>query len=173
MADDKQDPVEQPEKKEEAAPPPAEAKKTEPEPMIPKSRFDEVNERAKKAEQEATDLRKAEEDRKRAELSETERLKLENEDKDKKLKALEREKLQRAAADKSGLPLEFADRLLGDTPEAMELDAAKLLAAMPAPVEIKQKRINNTVPSSGDKPFDQMTREEKNAFLYGSGQSGL
>lgn len=55
----------------------AEAKKNE-EHMIPKARFDEVNDRLKAAEKKAADLEAAETKRKESELSEVDRLKAEN-----------------------------------------------------------------------------------------------
>ena len=77
-----QEVIEEP--KEEQAEPSAETKKTEKkaEPMLPKSRFDEVNTKLHDAEKELEKFRKADEDRKKSEMTEIERLKLEKQEAD-------------------------------------------------------------------------------------------
>jgi hypothetical protein len=147
----------------ENAQPPAEAKKTEQEQMIPKTRFDEINEAKKKAELELEAYRKAEEDRKQADLTETEKAKHRAERAEAEAKELKTKQAQRDAAEKVGLPTAFADRVKGDTPEAMEADARMLLENMPkAP-----KKPGPTPASSPAEGTQATTDDERRKFLFG------
>jgi len=92
-----------------------------------KAQVKELAVKAKRAEE----LEAAEAKRKEAEMSETERLQKALADTQALLKAKEHAELQRAIADKVGLPAVFANRLQGDTEEALEADAQKVLEALP------------------------------------------
>jgi len=78
-------------------------------------------------------LEKAEAERKQAEMSEVEKLQAQLKEASDKAAKLERDANQRAAAEKAGLPIAFASRIQGETPEEMEADAKTLLEAMPKP----------------------------------------
>ncbi len=108
--------------------------------MIPKSRFDEVNNRLKAIEGERTKAQKE------AEAAETARLAEQGEYKklfEKQQSELETERkarrdneiklLQRDAATQTNLPAALAERLKGDTLEEMVADAQAILAALPKP----------------------------------------
>jgi colicin import membrane protein len=153
--------------KKEPVTPPAEAKKTE-EHMIPKSRLDEEIGKRDKAEKELQKLKDEDEKRKREALSAEEKKDLELSEAKQKAAALELKDMQRTAADKVGLPAEFADRLKGKDIAEMEADALKLLEAMPKPDKKKQEKINNSSPAGSEKEAADMSRDEKNAFLFGN-----
>jgi hypothetical protein len=80
-----------------------------------------------------------------------------------KAKELETKQAQRDAAEKVGLPTAFADRIKGDTPEAMEADARMLLENMPkAP-----KKPGPTPASSPAEGGQATTDDERRKFLFG------
>lgn len=104
-----------------------------------------------------------EEARKKATLSETERLQQERDEAVKTANELKTKQAQRDAAEKAGLPLVFADRLKGATPEELEADAKNLLESMP-----KGTKKPPTTPASS--PADAVqanTDEERRRFLFG------
>ena len=104
----------------------------------------EFEKKAKALEKKVQEFEQAEQKRKEAELSEMERLQKQLDEAKQKAAALERENAQRKAADDAGLPLAFADRIKGETPEAMLADAQALLEAMPkasAPPKIKPTNV--------------------------------
>jgi hypothetical protein len=80
-----------------------------------------------------------------------------------KARELETKQAQRDAAEKVGLPTAFADRIKGDTPEAMEADARMLLENMPkAP-----KKPGPTPASSPAEGGQATTDDERRKFLFG------
>jgi chromosome segregation ATPase len=72
-----------------------------------------------------------EEEKRKAELSEIDKLKAELKETQKQLKKSHTDALKRTIAEKTGLPAVLADRLTGETPEALEADAKALLEALP------------------------------------------
>ena len=58
--------------------------------------------------------------------------------------------MKRDAAEKTKLPAAFADRLQGETPEELELDALKLLEAMPVQPAPKLEPTNPGKPQTGE-----------------------
>jgi len=123
----------------------------------------------KAANKEAADRRKrldeleaAETKRKEGEMSEVDKLTKRLTEAEAKLKAKERADAQRAVSEKVGLPLAFAERLQGETPEELEADAKKLLEALPkAP---KQPNINPTNPGGAERGE---TPEQARERIYG------
>lgn len=104
-----------------------------------------------------------ESERKKSAMSETEQLKMERDQLAIKAKELETKQHQRDAAEKVGLPLVFADRLKGATPEELEADAMKLLENMP-----KGTKKAPTTPASSPADGGQtVTDEERRRFLFG------
>lgn len=93
-------------------------------------------------------------ERKKAAMTEMEKLQAERDEALQKAKELETKQAQRDAAEKTGLPLVFANRLQGATPEELEADAKQLLESMPkskggkplggmAPVEAEQHTVTD------------------------------
>jgi hypothetical protein len=80
-----------------------------------------------------------------------------------KAKELETKQAQRDAAEKVGLPTAFADRVKGDTPEAMEADARMLLENMPK----VPKKPGPTPASSPAEGTQATTDDERRKFLFG------
>lgn len=124
------------------ATPPAEAKNTETpaEPMIPKSRLDEVLTKLKAYEQEKTKAQKDAEAAETARLAEQGKYKEIADTLQAKLDAAQAEArtaaiklLQRDAAAQVKLPAVLADRLKGDTLEEMITDAKAILESLPKP----------------------------------------
>ncbi len=96
---------------------------------------------------------KAEDERKKAAMTETEKLKADLEAANKKLAEHNRTEQRRTIAAKVGLPLAFASRLQGETPEELEADAKSLLEALPKPPpEKKLPNISATNPGGVQKP---------------------
>jgi hypothetical protein len=101
--------------------------------------------------------------RKTAALTETERLQKERDEALQTAAELKTKQAQRDAAEKVGLPTAFADRIKGDTPEAMEADAKMLLENMPkAP-----KKPGPTPASSPAEGTQAATDDERRKFLFG------
>jgi hypothetical protein len=121
--------------------PPAEALNTDTavqDVMIPKSRFDEINKRLKAMELEATKATKAQQESERKALEEQSRFKelYEKEKAEREAALAEMSRLQlmnmrREVAAETKLPLELANRLIGNTREELEADAKTLLASLP------------------------------------------
>lgn len=91
------------------------------------------------------ELEAIEKQRKDAELSEVERLQKRLAEAETQAREFAKRQAQRDAAEKVGLPLTFAARLQGDSPEQLEADAKTLLEAMPKPTA----KTNTTNPNSG------------------------
>ena len=79
----------------------------------------------------ADDLTAAEQKRKEAEITAVQKLEAELAKAKAELKAAQLNDMRRAAAAKVELPLVFADRLKGETPDELEADAKLILAALP------------------------------------------
>lgn len=102
-------------------------------------------------------------ERKKSQLTEKERLEAERDEALKTAAELKTKQAQRDAAEKVGLPLVFADRIKGATPEDMEADAKMLLESMPkAP-----KKPGPTPPSSPADGTQTITDDERRKFLFG------
>lgn len=123
----------------------------------------EAEKQARKDRAELERLRQLEDERKKAELSETDRLKAELAERDAKLKQLTIKTQQQEIAGKVGLPAEFAKRIQGETPEAMEADAKAMLDALP-----KGKAAPNVgATSPGEKAITGETEAERLKRLLG------
>jgi len=123
----------------------------------------ESEKQAKKDRAQLERLQSLEEERKQAELSETDRLKAQLQERDAKLKKLTIESEQQKVAIEVGLPILFADRIKGETPEDMKADAKILLDAMP-----KQKAAPNTgATNPGENAGSGETDEQKRKRLFG------
>lgn len=107
---------------------------------------------------------KEEAERLKAQMSELEKAQAERDEAKRLLGELQIEKQKRAIAEKIGLPLSFADRLKGATPEEMEADAKQLLEAMPKP---KVQPIGTTAPAEGQAAGE--TLEQRRARIRGGG----
>lgn len=170
-----------------AANPPAEAQQPTPaaapaEPMIPKSRFDEVNKRLKEIEKQQAETAKAREEaeRKAAEeqgnwrkLYEDQQARIEADTRtrtelEQSRKAAETSALQLRVAYATGLPLEWADRLRGEDEEQLKADAFKLLEAFPKQAQPKPNLATDSTNGAGSAPMptalksDLEIREEAN-----------
>lgn len=89
------------------------------------------NKELTKAEKRLKELEAAEAKRQEAELSEAQKLQKQLESTQAELDTLKISALKRQAADKVGLPQALADRLIGKTPEELEIDAKALLETLP------------------------------------------
>jgi hypothetical protein len=103
-----------------------------------------------------------EQERKKAQMTETERLQAERDEALQKATEFERKQHQRDAAEKVGLPLAFADRLKGATPEELESDAKALLESLP-----KAKRASAPPSSPAEAQTKGVTDEDRRTFLFG------
>lgn len=142
--------------------------------------LDKARAALKAANKEAAERRKAleafeksEQERKEAEMTELQKLQsqLERERKEREVTAAELEKLRindqkRNIAAKVGLPPEFALRIQGDSDEAMEEDAAAMLAAMPKAAKAAAPNPGATNPGAGASANE--TLEQKRARIFGS-----
>jgi predicted RNase H-like HicB family nuclease len=127
----------------------------------------EIKELKPKAKQ-AEELSVAEQKRKEAEMTELQKLQKQLEDAQAELKRAKLAEMKRAAAEKVELPLVFADRLQGETPEELEADAKKILEALPKVP--KPPVINPTSPSGASQ---RETLDQQRARIYGSGVNPL
>jgi hypothetical protein len=157
------------------ATPPAEAKNTETpaEPMIPKSRFDEVNNRLKAIEDENKKAAKLAQDAeakrladegKYKELYDKQQAELQTAQAEAKAAAVKL--MQRDIAAKTNLPLPLAERLRGETADEMEADAKAILAALPKPAA---PNINANSGAGGAPAAGQMddAKKQQMADKYG------
>ncbi len=123
----------------------------------------EIKELKPKAKQ-ADDLTAAEQKRKEAEMTELQKLTAQLEKANAELKQAQIHSLRRETAEKVGLPLVFADRLKGETPEELEADAKQILEALPkAP---KTPNVSATNPGAGANVGE--TDAQRLAHIYGS-----
>ena len=122
----------------------------------------EIKELKPKARQ-AEELSEAEKKRKEAEMTEVQKLQAELEKSKAELKATQLIEMRRAAAAKVELPVAFADRLRGETPEELEEDAKKLLEALPKAPKIPA--LGATNPGTGASQGE--TYEQQWARIHG------
>ena len=115
----------------------------------------------KAAKKRLEELEKAEQARKESEMSEIEKLKARAEQAEAQAQALKRNEERRAAAEKVGLPLQFADRLKGETPDELEADAKALFEVMPKP----SGKTNITNP--GNQPTKETDAERRKRLGLG------
>jgi len=119
--------------------------------------------KGKKAiEKKLAELQAADEQRKEAQLSELEKANKRAAELEAKLKTTELREMRGRIGAEYKLPAEIAERLQGDTDEAMKADAKKLADALP-----KQPTLTPTNPPSGQAT---PTDAQWNAFLYGGGK---
>ena len=122
----------------------------------------EIKELKPKARQ-AEELTAAEEKRKKAEMTELQKLQAELEKAKTDLRLAQLSDMRHAAAIKVELPIVFADRLRGETPEELEEDAKKILAALPkAP---KTPVVSPTNPGPGASTGETIAQQR--ARIYG------
>lgn len=138
------------------------------------AQIERMNAALKKANHEAAKYRKQaeafEQDAKAkadAELTELEKAKRRNEELENQFKAERLTRLQIETATKIGLPLVFASRLKGETPEELEEDAKAILEALPAAQKSKPPEGNVTNP--GDKSNLKETEAQKRDRIFGKG----
>jgi hypothetical protein len=134
----------------------------------------------KEKESTAKKLAKLEDDEKKreeAKLSELEKLQKQLVEVEKRAAEAERKSIRQKVAAETGLPVILAERLQGEDEEAMRADAAKLLEALPKPVEQKKgaPNINPTNPAAaqqGETPAQKRARlhltPEVNIFSEGA-----
>lgn len=149
------------------ATPPAGAQNAETpaEPMIPKSRLDEVLAKLKNYETEKTKAEKAQADAEAKRLADEGKFKELYEKQQAELQASQAEAkaaatklMQRDIAAKTNLPLPLAERLRGDTAEEMEADAKSIMAALPKPAA---PNINANPGPGGAPAVGQLSDDEK------------
>ncbi len=90
----------------------------------------------------ADELTAEQQKKKDAEMSDLEKANKRALELEEQLKAITRREMQRAAAEKAKLPMEFAERLKGETQEELEADAMKLLAVIPKAPALKTDATN-------------------------------
>lgn len=116
----------------------------------------------------AEELSAAEQKRREAEMTELQKTQAALEKAQAELEAAKLSELKRQIAVKVNLPLVFADRLHGDTPEELEADAKKILEALPAP---KPPPVSPTSPGAG--ASQKETLDQQRARVYTTGFSPL
>lgn len=151
------------------ATPPAGAQTTETstaEPMIPKSRFDEVNNRLKAIEAEAAKAKKAQTDAETQALAEQGKYKELFEKQQADLAAAQADAktaaaklLQMKVAGATKLPAAFAELLKGETEEEMTAHAQTLLAAMPKAAAPNINDASGTGGAPGAGNLDEATKQ--------------
>jgi hypothetical protein len=146
----------------------AETKKAEKEIVIPKSRFDEVNEKLKLAQKQLSDyekqrkeseLKAQEEQGRYRELYENAQRELEAQKKE--VETLHYDSIRKEVATEAGFP-SLWNRLQGSNREELETDMNSLLEAMPKP---KAPPVNGAA-GTGERnaPTGKMTKAEKEEF---------
>jgi len=127
-----------------------------------KKKFENKSEEAARLHKKVEKFEAEENKRKKEAMTEQERLQAERDEALAKARELETKQAQRDAAEKIGLPLAFADRLKGGTPEELEADAKQLLESMP---KQGQKPLKGMTPAeAGTKG---MTDEDFAKLLHG------
>jgi hypothetical protein len=122
------------------------------------AKFRENEKQAKKDAKLLSELQAKETARADAEMSELQKAQKHAAELESELKTERNRIMRRDAAEKTKLPAAFADRLTGETPEELEADALKLLAAMPAPVAPKLATTNPGQPQTGETYVDRKRR---------------
>ena len=115
-------------------------------------------EEAKRVHDKLSKFEKAEEERKRAEMSEIDKLKADLELTQTAFKKAQHDNLKRDVAAKTGLPAVFADRLQGETPEALEADALALLEAIPKKTAPQLNPLNPSNTTTGETDAERRKR---------------
>ena len=128
----------------------------------------EIKELKPKAKQ-AEELTAAEQKRKEAEMTELQKLTAQLEKANAELKAAQLAEMRRTAAVEAGLPLVFADRLKGETPEELAEDAKKILEALPKTP--KTPAVSATNPGAGASQGETIAQQR--ARIYGTGINAL
>ena len=124
----------------------------------------EIKELKPKAKQ-ADELTAAEQKRKEAEMTELQKLTAQLEKANAELKQANLNELRRSTAAKVGLPMVFADRLKGETPEELEADAKQILEALPKTP--KTPNVSATNPGAGASQGE--TAAQALARIHGQG----
>lgn len=134
-----------------------------------KEEFEKLQKALKEANKEAAARRKKldeleakEQERAKAEMSELERLKAETAELLNKNRQYEVAEARRKAAQEAGLDFALADRIVGDTPEAMLEDAKRLTELLPK--KPTKTKLDSANPGDVEKG---KTDAEKRAFLFG------
>lgn len=122
----------------------------------------EIKELKPKAKQ-AEELSAAEQQRREAEMTEIQKLQVQLEKAQAELKEARLTELRQQIAAKVDLPLIFADRLHGETPEELEADAKKIMEALPKVP--KPPPVSPTSPGAGASQGE--TRDQQRARIYG------
>ena len=112
----------------------------------------------------ADELEAAELKRKEAEMTEAQKLAKKLAEAESRLKSMELQGMQRAAAEKVGIPLIFANRLQGETPEQLEEDAKLILKSLPETPKLPN--INPTNPAGASQGE---TAAQRLAQIHGQG----
>lgn len=120
----------------------------------------EANKEAAARRKRIEELEAKEKERTEAEMTELERLKKQNAELLESKKQHEYEQAQIAAAKQAGLDIDLADRIRGETPEAMLEDATRLASLMPK--KPQKTRLESTNPGDTEKG---VTDEERRKFL--------
>jgi len=128
----------------------------------------EIKELKPKAKQ-AEELTAAEQKRKEAEMTELQKLTAQLEKANAELKAAQLAEMRRTAAVEAGLPLVFADRPKGETPEELAEDAKKILEALPKTP--KTPAVSATNPGAGASQGETIAQQR--ARIYGTGINAL
>lgn len=126
----------------------------------------EANKEAANRRKRLEELEKAETERQDAAKSELQKATERAEKAEAAAKAASLAVMRRDAAAKVKLPDAFADRLVGATPEELEADAQKLLAALPNAPKAQPK--TDPANPGGSRPIG--TAEQWEAFLNGGGE---
>jgi hypothetical protein len=123
----------------------------------------EIEKKAKQDAKELTQLKAEKQQKLDAELSETERLKKQAEEAQQENARLKSDILRRDVVAETGLPAIFADRLKGDTKEAMLADAQEIMKALP------QTKVNPKVPATNPANGEMVENDAaKRARLFGT-----
>jgi len=123
----------------------------------------EIEKEKRKIEKELAALKAADAERKQAEMTELEKAQQRIKELESQNRALTIKQLRREAAEKVGLPIAFADRLNGETPEELEADAKEFLNSLPKPKA--PVPISATNPGGGTQKSE--TDAEKRARILG------
>lgn len=132
----------------------------------------EFEKKSKTLEKKLLAYEEAEKQRKEADLSEAEKAKKRADEAESKLKELEIKEQRRTIAEEIGLPLEFADRIRGETPEDMKADAQAFLDKMPKVPKISTTNPGNNANGRAETDIERLQRirsgGEPNIFDIGS-----
>ena len=132
----------------------------------------EFEKKSKTQEKKLLAYEEAEKQRKEADLSEAEKAKKRADEAESKLKELEIKEQRRTIAEEIGLPVEFADRIRGETPEDMKADAQAFLDKMPKVPKISTTNPGENANGRAETDIERLHRirsgGEQNIFDIGS-----